>query len=171
MKTNKKPIFCLAMLGAMFLSCKVQVAMAHEAMAQHLAQSQMPNQVQNQALQDSTAKVKPADSKTYTARFEKFVNDVAACDTLSKERKEEVVNTYKDFLAEYKVVRDSLSDEDVRICSKAKVKYQKAQARIFVNHTSDNVADTAEGVGNSVSKFFKKTKKKVQGAIEGFKEN
>lgn len=171
MKTNKKTILCLAFLGAMFLSCKLQVAMAHEAMTQNQVKSQMQHQVQEQALQDSTVKEKHADSKTYAARFEKFVNDVAACDTLSKERKEEVANTYKDFLAEYKVVRDSLSDEDVRICSKAKVKYQKAQARIFVNHTSDNVADTAEGVGNSVSKFFKKTKKKVQGAIEGFKEN
>lgn len=112
-----------------------------------------------------------AQSKTYAARFSKFVNDVAACDTLSAEQKVKMADTYKSFLAEYKVVRDSLSDEDIRICSKAKVKYQKEQARFFVSKTSDDVADTAEGVGKSVSKFFKRTKKKVQGAVEGFKKN
>lgn len=112
-----------------------------------------------------------ANSKTYTARFEKFVNEVAACDTLSKAQKDKVTETYRNFLAEYKVVKDSLSDEDVRICSKAKVKYQKAQARIFVVNTSNDVSDKAEGVGKSVSKFFNRTKKKVQGAIDGFKDN
>lgn len=121
--------------------------------------------------QDSAAIQKRADSKTYAARFEKFVNRVAACDTLSSAQRDEVSNTYTQFLEEYRLVKDSLSDEDVRICSKSKVKYQKAKARIFVNNTTDSVADTAEGVGNSVSKFFKKTKKKMQGAIEGFKGN
>lgn len=112
-----------------------------------------------------------AQSKTYAARFSQFVDQVAACDTLSAEQKSQVTDTYKNFLAEYKVVRDSLSDEDIRICSKAKVKYQKVQARFFVSKASDDVTDTAEGVGKSVSKFFKRTKKKVQGAVEGFKKN
>lgn len=149
MKTSKRSIISLAMFWAISLSGIAQSADA----------------------QDSTICQKRADSKTYAARFEKFVNHVAACDTLTSAQRDEVANTYTQFLEEYKQVKDSLSDEDVRICSKSKVKYQKAKARIFVNNTTDSVADTAEGVGNSVSKFFKKTKKKMQGAIEGFKEN
>ena len=112
-----------------------------------------------------------SDGKTYAVRFEKFATEVAACDTLSKEQKAKYAATYKDYLEEYKVVKDSLSDDDVRKCSKSKVVYQKAMARVFVVNASDDIADTAENVGNKVSKFFKKTKKKVQGAIDGFKEN
>lgn len=111
------------------------------------------------------------DAKTHAARLEKFVDGVAACDTLSRTQKAEVAKTYKAFLAEHRAVRDSLSDEDIRKCSKQKVRYQKAMARIFVRNTSDDVTDTAEGVGKSVSKFFKKTGKKIQGAIDGFKDN
>lgn len=111
------------------------------------------------------------DGKTYAVRFEKFATEVAASDTLSKEQKAKYAATYKDYLEEYKLVKDSLSDDDVRKCSKSKVMYQKAMARVFVVNASDDIADTAENVGNKVSKFFKKTKKKVQGAIDGFKEN
>lgn len=111
------------------------------------------------------------DAKTHAARLEKFVNAVVACDTLSKAQKAEVAKTYKAFLAEHRAVHDSLSDADVRKCSKQKVRYQKAMARIFVNNASDDVSDTAEGVGKSVTKFFKKTGKKIQGAIDGFKDN
>lgn len=111
------------------------------------------------------------DSKTHVARLEKFVDGVAACDTLSKAQKAEVADTYKAFLAEHRAVRNQLSDEDIRKCSKQKVRYQKAMARIFVNKTSDDVSDTAQGVGKNVSNFFKKTGKKIQGAIDGFKDN
>lgn len=111
------------------------------------------------------------DSKTHVARLEKFVDGVASCDTLSKAQKAEVADTYKAFLAEHRAVRKQLSDEDIRKCSKQKVRYQKAMARIFVNKASDDVSDTAQGVGKSVSKFFKKTGKKIQGAIDGFKDN
>ena len=127
--------------------------------------------------QDTVALVldKPAqanyDSKTHAARLEKFVDAVAACDTLSKAQKADIAQTYKAFLAEHRAVRNKLSDEDIRKCSKQKVRYQKAMARIFVNNASDDVSDTAQGVGKSVSKFFKKTGKKIQGAIDGFKEN
>lgn len=111
------------------------------------------------------------DSKTHVVRLEKFVDGVAACDTLSKAQKARVADTYKAFLAEHRAVRNQLSDEDIRKCSKLKVRYQKAMARIFVNKTSDDVSDTAQGVGKNVSKFFKKTGKKIQGAIDGFKDN
>ena len=111
------------------------------------------------------------DAKTHVTRLEKFVDAVAACDTLSRTQKAEVAQTYKAFLAEHRAVRDKLSDEDIRKCSKQKVRYQKAMARIFVNKTSDDVSDTADGVGKRVSKFFKKTGKKIQGAIDGFKDN
>ena len=114
---------------------------------------------------------KDSASQTYVKRFEKFVNEVAACDTLTSKQKKEASSTYRAYIDEYKVVKDSLSDEDVRAYSKCKVKYQKAMANIFVKKTSSDVADTAEEVGSKVSKFFKKTKKKVQGAIDGFKDN
>ena len=111
------------------------------------------------------------DSKTFAARFGNFVDGVTRCDTLSSHQKSEISNEYKEFIAEYKAVNDSLSDEDIRSCRKLKVKYQKAMTRIFVNNAADDVSDTAQGVGKSVSKFFKRTKKKVQGAVDGFKKN
>lgn len=111
------------------------------------------------------------NSKNFVNRFDTFVKKVATCDTLSKAQKAELSNTYDLYLAEYKVVKDSLSDDEVRQYSKSKAVYQKSMARIFVRKTSNDVADTAEEVGKNVSKFFKKTKKKVQGAVEGFKEN
>ena len=111
------------------------------------------------------------DSKTFAARFGNFVDGVEKCDTLSSRQKSEISNEYKEFIAEYKVINDSLSDEDIRSCSKQKVRYQKAMTRIFVNNAADDVSDTAQGVGKSVSKFFKRTKKKVQGAVDGFKKN
>lgn len=118
-----------------------------------------------------TAKATSPDSKTFASRFSQFVDGVAKCDTLSSQQKSGISNEYKQFIAEYKAVNDSLSDEDIRSCSKQKVRYQKAMTRIFVNNTADDVSDTAEGVGKSVSKFFKRTKKKVQGAVDGFKKN
>lgn len=111
------------------------------------------------------------NSKTHVTRLEKFVDGVAALDTLSSAHRDSIASVYKFFLAEHKAVHDSLSDEDVRQCSKQKVRYQKAMARIYVRKASDGVQDTAEGVGKSVSKFIKKTGKKIQGAIDGFKEN
>ena len=120
----------------------------------------------------STSASKPViNSKTHTARLKKFVDEVVACDTLSKEQKEKVTATYKAFLAEHRAVKDSLSDEDVRQCSKQKVRYQKAMAQVFVSNASDDVVDTAQDVGEKVSKFLKKTGKKIQGAIDGFKDN
>ena len=126
---------------------------------------------QNITQTKATANPAHPDSKTYAVRFGQFVDGVAKCDTLSNRQKSEISNEYKKFIAEYKAVNDSMSDEDIRSCSKQKVRYQKAMARIFVNNTADDVSDTAEGVGKSVSKFFKKTKKKVQGAVDGFKSN
>ncbi len=111
------------------------------------------------------------DSKTYALRFENFVKEVAACDTLSKAQKTDISNTYQLYLTEYKVVRDSLSDDDIQKCSKNKVKYQKAMTRIFVRNTSNDVTETADSIGKNVSKFFKKTGKKFKGAIDGFKDN
>ena len=123
-----------------------------------------------QAENKSASHIVP-DSKTYVARLEKFVKEVDANDTLSQSKKAEYSATYKKFLGEYKVVKDSLSDDDVRKCSKAKVQYQKAMTRIFAVNTADNVSDKAQNVGKKVSKFFRKTGKKIQGAIDGFKDN
>ena len=109
------------------------------------------------------------DTLTYAQRLTAFVDSVALCDTLSAEQKAKVDSTYKAYLAEYKVTQKKLTDEDVRKCSKAKVKYQKAMARIFVNNTSDDVSDVAQDIGKKVSKAFKKTAKKIQGAFDALK--
>ncbi len=108
---------------------------------------------------------------TYAARLTKFVDGLTVKDSLSTTEKAQVDSTYHAFLTEYKVVRDSLSDEDIRQCSKEKLVYQKEKTRLFINKTSDNVADTAEGIGKKVSKAFKRTKKKFQGAVDAFKKN
>lgn len=121
------------------------------------------------AKKPSASVVTATDSKTYVARLEQFVKQVDACDTLSNTQKEEVSATYKRYLAEYKVVKDSLSDDDIRACSKQKTVYQKAMTRMIMQKTSDSIADTATKVGNSISKFFKKTSKQVEGTIDGMK--
>lgn len=111
------------------------------------------------------------DASSYASRFTEFVDSVARFDTLSVAQKAQVDSTYKAYLKEYKTVKDSMNDEDVRQCSKAKVSYQKNMARIFIVKASDDVADTAQGIGEKVSKVFKRTKKKVEGAIDALKND
>lgn len=111
-----------------------------------------------------------AQEGNFAHRFDNFVKDVAARDSLSQQERVQVDSTYKAYLAEYRVVKDSLSDADVRTYSKAKVRYQKEMARLAIGKASDDVADTAEDFGKKVSKVFRKTKSKVQGAIEALKE-
>lgn len=116
------------------------------------------------------AQQKRAEVASYVQRFSAFVDSVAKVDTLSTQEKAEVDATYKAFISEYKTVKDSLSDEQVRECSKAKVLYQKTMAKVFINNTSDDVSSTATKIGKKASKIFKKTKSKVKGAIEALKE-
>lgn len=111
-----------------------------------------------------------AKASTFAERFEKFVKDVEANDSLTAADKARRDSTYHAFLAEYKVVKDSLSDEDVRKVSKVKVKYQKAKVNAFADKTSEQVSDAANDFGSKVSRVFKKTKKKVEGAIDALKE-
>jgi len=153
----KKLITCL-----MILFATVSTVMAQEGVDQ---------KKMDKAMQEvpKEAKKQIANAGTFAKRFDGFVSEVAKHDTLSVKEKTLVDSTYQTYLKEYSVVKDSLSDEDVRICSKAKVKYQKEMARIFVKKTSGQVADTAEDVGDKVSKAFKRTKKKIQGAFEALK--
>ncbi len=154
----KKLITCLMVLFA------ITSAMAQEGMDQKKMEKAM-QEVQKENKQMI------ANAATYAKRFEGFVNEVAKHDTLSVKEKAKVDSTYQTYLSEYSVVKDSLSDEDVRKCSKVKVKYQKEMARVFVNKTSGQVADTAENVGDKVSKAFKRTKKKIQGAFDALKND
>ena len=110
------------------------------------------------------------DASTFAQRFEKFVKDVETKDSLTSADKAKCDSTYHAFLAEYKVVKDSLSDEDVRKVSKVKVKYQKAKVNAFTDKTTEKVSDAANDFGSKVSRAFKKTKKKVEGAIDALKE-
>lgn len=67
------------------------------------------------------------------------------------------------------MVSDSLSDGDVRRVNKAKLQYQKGKVRNFADKASEQVVDATENVGSKISKVFKRTKKKVQGAIDALK--
>ena len=108
---------------------------------------------------------------TFANRFDGFVKELATHDTLSVNEKNRVDSTYQAYLEEYSVIQDSLTDEDVRKCSKAKVRYQKEKARLFANKTSEKVANTADDIGQKVSKIFRRTKKKVQGAVDALKND
>lgn len=132
-----------------------------------MALASMVVNAQDAKLAKSTSQAK---ASTFAERFEKFVKDVEANDSLTEKNKAQRDSTYQAFLAEYKVVKDSLSDEDVRKVSKAKVKYQKAKVSAFADKTSEQVSDAANDIGSKVSRVFKKTKKKVEGAIDALKE-
>ena len=138
-----------------------------------MAQEGMEQQKMEKAMQEVQQENKRliAQAGTFAKRMGGFVDEVAKHDTLSVKEKAKIDSTYQSYLTEYSIVKDSLSDEDVRKCSKAKVKYQKAMARIFVNKTSGQVADTAENIGDKVAKVFKRTKKKVQGAFDALKND
>ena len=112
------------------------------------------------------------DGKTnFANRFDEFVKELATHDTLSVSEKDRVDSTYQAYLKEYSIIKDSLTDEDVRKCSKAKVRYQKEKARLFANKATEQVADTADDIGQKVSKLFRRTKKKVQGAVDALKND
>lgn len=110
-------------------------------------------------------KVVPQAS-TFADRLEQFVASAGSASDSMKTKNDSI---YKEYLAEYRMVKDSLSDGDVRRVSKAKLQYQKGKVRNFADKTSDQVVDATEDVGNKISKAFKRTKKKVQGAIDALK--
>lgn len=110
-------------------------------------------------------KVVPQAS-TFADRLERFVESAGSTPDSLKTKNDSI---YKEYLAEYRMVKDSLSDGDVRRVSKAKLLYQKGMVRNFAGKTVDQVVDATEGVGDKISKVFKRTKKKVQGAIDALK--
>lgn len=155
----KRLIICSMMFFAF-----ISVALAQEGMDQKKMEKAM-----QEVQQENKQMIVHAG--TFAKRMGGFVDEVAKHDTLSVKEKAKVDSTYQAYLTEYSIVKDSLSDEDVRKCSKAKVKYQKEMTRIFVNKTSDRVSDTAEDVGDKVAKAFKRTKKKIQGAFDALKND
>lgn len=110
-------------------------------------------------------KVVPCAS-TFADRLEQFVASAGSASDSLKTKNDSI---YKQYLAEYRIVKDSLSDGDVRRVSKAKLQYQKGKVRNFADKTSDQVVDATEDVGDKITKVFKRTKKKVQGAIDALK--
>ena len=110
-------------------------------------------------------KVVPQAS-TFADRLEQFVESAGSASDSMKTKNDSI---YKEYLAEYRMVKDSLSDGDVRRVSKAKLQYQKGKVRNFADKTSDQVVDATEDVGDKITKVFKRTKKKVQGAIDALK--
>ena len=64
---------------------------------------------------------------TFANRFETFVKSASTNRELSDAQKEKLDSTYQAYLDEYSIVKDSISDEEVRRVSKAKVAYQKLQ--------------------------------------------
>lgn len=156
----KKSIICIVAWFALALNAVAQ--------DDGISQAQMQKAMQKV---EQEKRQQLADASTFAFRFDKFVAQVSACDSLSSDEKVKVDSTYQAYLAEYKVVSVKMSDEDVRKYSKSKAQYQKAMTRLNITRVSDTVVDTAGDIGNTVSRIFRRTKSKVQGAIDGFKKN
>lgn len=163
----KKTVLSLGLLLAVSLS-----AFAQNETGQKKSENGMELKKMENAMKavEKEQQVALAHAGTFANRFETFVKSASTNRELSDAQKEKLDSTYQAYLDEYSIVKDSISDEEVRRVSKAKVAYQKLQVRNFTDKTTDQVADVANTIGEKVSKVFKRTKKKVQGAIEGFKK-
>lgn len=163
----KKTVLSLGLLLAVSLS-----AFAQNETGQKKSENGMELKKMENAMKavEKEQQVALSHAGTFANRFETFVKSASTNRELSDAQKEKLDSTYQAYLDEYSIVKDSISDEVVRRVSKAKVAYQKLQVRNFTDKTTDQVADVANTIGEKVSKVFKRTKKKVQGAIEGFKK-
>lgn len=172
----KKTILSLGFLLAVSLSAFAQNETGQKNVVNETEQKKPENGVEQNKMENAMKAVEKeqqvvlSHAGTFATRFETFVKSASANRELSDAQKEKLDSTYHAYLDEYSIVKDSISDEDVRRVSKAKVTYQKQQVRNFTDKTSDQVTDVANTIGEKVSKVFKRTKKKVQGAIEGFKK-
>lgn len=172
----KKTILSLGFLLAVSLSAFAQNETGQKNVVNETEQKKPENGVEQNKMENAMKAVEKeqqvvlSHAGTFATRFETFVKSASANRELSDAQKEKLDSTYHAYLDEYSIVKDSISDEDVRRVSKAKVTYQKLQVRNFTDKTSDQVTDVANTIGEKVSKVFKRTKKKVQGAIEGFKK-
>lgn len=172
----KKTVLSLGLLLAVSLSAFAQNETEQKNVVNETEQKKSENGVEQNKMENAMKAVEKeqqvalSHAGTFATRFETFVKSASANRELSDAQKEKLDSTYQAYLDEYSIVKDSISDEDVRRVSKAKVAYQKLQVRNFADKTSDQVSDVANTIGEKVSKVFKRTKKKVQGAIEGFKK-
>lgn len=172
----KKTILSLGFLLAVSLSAFAQNETGQKNVVNETEQKKPKNGVEQNKMENAMKAVEKEQQVvlsrvgTFATRFETFVKSASANRELSDAQKEKLDSTYHAYLDEYSIVKDSISDEDVRRVSKAKVAYQKLQVRNFTDKTTDQVTDVANTIGEKVSKVFKRTKKKVQGAIEGFKK-
>lgn len=163
----KKTVLSLGLLLAVSLSAFAQNETGQKKSENGMEQKKMENAMK---AVEKEQQVALSHVGTFANRFETFVKSASTNRELSDAQKEKLDSTYQAYLDEYSIVKDSISDEEVRRVSKAKVAYQKLQVRNFTDKTTDQVADVANTIGEKVSKVFKRTKKKVQGAIEGFKK-
>lgn len=163
----KKTVLSLGLLLAVSLSAFAQNETGQKESENGMEQKKMENAMKAVKKEQQVAL---SHAGTFANRFETFVKSASTNRELSDAQKEKLDSTYQAYLDEYSIVKDSISDEEVRRVSKAKVAYQKLQVRNFTDKTTDHVADVANTIGEKVSKVFKRTKKKVQGAIEGFKK-
>ena len=163
----KKTVLSLGLLLAVSLSAFAQNETGQKKSENGMEQKKMENAMK---AVEKEQQVALSHAGTFVNRFETFVKSASTNRELSDAQKEKLDSTYQAYLDEYSIVKDSISDEEVRRVSKAKVAYQKLQVRNFPDKTTDQVADVANTIGEKVSKVFKRTKKKVQGAIEGFKK-
>lgn len=172
----KKTILSLGFLLAVSLSAFAQNETGQKNVVNETEQKKPKNGVEQNKMENAMKAVEKeqqvalSHAGTFAKRFETFVKSASVNRELSDAQKEKLDSTYHAYLDEYSIVKDSISDEDVRRMSKAKVAYQKLQVRNFTDKTTDQVTDVANTIGEKVSKVFKRTKKKVQGAIEGFKK-
>lgn len=166
----KKTVLSLAILVATLgaTPALAQQANKHQSTRQQGVEQKSMDKAMKEVEQEQQKMI--AHASSFAQRFEQFAKKASSQTDVSDSLKAKNDSIYQAYLEEYRVEKDSLSDEDVRRVSKAKVLYQKGKVRNFTDKTSEQVVDAADSFGDKVSKVFKKTKKKVQGAIDALKD-
>ena len=126
----KKTVLSLGLLLAVSLSAFAQNETGQKKSENGMEQKKMENAMK---AVEKEQQVALSHAGTFANRFETFVKSASTNRELSDAQKEKLDSTYQAYLDEYSIVKDSISDEEVRRVSKAKVAYQKLQVRNFTD--------------------------------------
>ena len=127
----KKTVLSLGLLLAVSLSAFAQNETGQKKSENGMEQKKMENAMK---AVEKEQQVALSHAGTFANRFETFVKSASTNRELSDAQKEKLDSTYQAYLDEYSIVKDSISDEEVRRVSKAKVAYQKLQVRNFTDN-------------------------------------
>ena len=114
----KKTVLSLGLLLAVSLSAFAQNETGQKKSENGMEQKKMENAMK---AVEKEQQVALSHAGTFANRFETFVKSASTNRELSDAQKEKLDSTYQAYLDEYSIVKDSISDEEVRRVSKAKV--------------------------------------------------